>query len=637
MGRSKKEKATFFSEKSKVQNASILHELRSYCSHKCFRLVGVRLFGSLSTDLEFVDDSSPDRILNFIQSSIVTMAPGVLKDNRIIRYTEAYAWARRFAALSSKNLSIPLGVDTRQAAFDKFLETERTCKEFNRDFANLFNTTTALCGQSSRSVIDLIRRKIQYYLGEVPRLDELHCAFGPGSNSTCRKKTSAKWKLSSRLAIAEDGIYALNELRTLYPRLNWASLDLSDPEARYGVLSSVSKKATIDRMINIEPILNTFVQRPIGSIMKRRLLQVGCNLYDQSVNRERARLASLNDGDATVDMVSASNLIAFMCPNLLLSNDWFEFLATWRTDKVIFSDNDSKEVVIPLEMFSSMGNGYTFELESCIFFACAQVANELTGSKDPSRVSVYGDDIICPQVAIPFLKEIFNFLKFEMNDEKSFVSGCFRESCGGDYLLGVNVRPFFVKDSISDARLVAMSNQVARSGFPDTDYRAKIESYISLKFKKYGPDGYGDGHLIDYPERTTYSPSHRKDGWAGSTFETIVKVAKSDNARPYYQTSVKTDLETGWGILPFYVIYMKDSYFNELEPEDPGDPTTLAASYAKRLVEYGNFSTKVYRRGRVREILEGVKGISRETDPHVLRGGDTARVIRVYLLNPSLP
>jgi hypothetical protein len=97
------------------------------------------------------------------------------------------------------------------------------------------------------------------------------------------------------------------------------------------------------------------------------------------------------------------------------------------------------------EKFSSMGNGYTFELETLIFWGlCMGVCREL--ELEPSQVLVYGDDIVVPVAAYELLSEVLTFCGFTLNSKKSFGSGPFRESCGKDYFLGADVRPFFLKE-----------------------------------------------------------------------------------------------------------------------------------------------------------------------------------------------
>jgi hypothetical protein len=153
-----------------------------------------------------------------------------------------------------------------------------------------------------------------------------------------------------------------------------------------------------------------------------------------------------------------------------------------------------------------MGNGATFELESLIFYSllwsvCCQ--------DEERTISVYGDDLICPSDCYDEVLDALSLLGFVPNDEKSFGSGPFRESCGKDYWAGTNVRPVYVKDGVSTKEIFRLHNFFKRSGWlPDLPHQ--LLSFIPKQDRLFGPDGYGDGHLIwDNAPR----PVRDKRGW----------------------------------------------------------------------------------------------------------------------------
>lgn len=78
-----------------------------------------------------------------------------------------------------------------------------------------------------------------------------------------------------------------------------------------------------------------------------------------------------------------------------------------------------------LSKISPMGNGFTFELMSLIL---ASVCRVLDGDS-----SVFGDDIIIATDQAERLKELLTEVGLQVNNDKSFTSGPFRESCGGNY------------------------------------------------------------------------------------------------------------------------------------------------------------------------------------------------------------
>jgi hypothetical protein len=111
------------------------------------------------------------------------------------------------------------------------------------------------------------------------------------------------------------------------------------------------------------------------------------------------------------------------------------------------------------ELWSSMGNGYTFELETLIFWALASAVCYFSGVK--GKISVYGDDVILPTKAARRYIRIANWFGFKPNKGKSFISGHYRESCGKHYSRGYDVTPFFIRGELRDySDLIGVLNQI---------------------------------------------------------------------------------------------------------------------------------------------------------------------------------
>jgi hypothetical protein len=112
-------------------------------------------------------------------------------------------------------------------------------------------------------------------------------------------------------------------------------------------------------------------------------------------------------------------------------------------------------------MFSSMGNGFTFELESLIFWALSKATAYFTGTS--GVISVYGDDIICPTGMAQDLIWILSVFGFQTNRDKSFTEGPFRESCGGHYHSGFDVTPFYLRKPIESLLdIIHMANSLRK-------------------------------------------------------------------------------------------------------------------------------------------------------------------------------
>lgn len=206
-------------------------------------------------------------------------------------------------------------------------------------------------------------------------------------------------------------------------------------------LEFVPKDFKTYRTIACEPVGNLPFQLAVDQWLKARLRRVlNIDLSDQSCNQELARKGSLNGTYATVDLAMASDTLAFNVIPYLFPEEWYNTLCSLRSRCY-----NHRELHGVYAKFSSMGNGFTFSVETLVFSAaCVAV-----GSRS---FKVYGDDIVIESSLYEPLVAVLSFLGFQPNEEKSFHTGPFRESCGVDYHTGVNIRPFFIKNS---SKLVA--------------------------------------------------------------------------------------------------------------------------------------------------------------------------------------
>jgi len=100
-----------------------------------------------------------------------------------------------------------------------------------------------------------------------------------------------------------------------------------------------------------------------------------------------------------------------------------------------------------------MGNGFTFELETLIFAALMSVLLMKNGRSGNlgEDVFVFGDDILIPDDLAREAEAVLSYCGFSLNREKSFSGSIgFRESCGGDFYEGADVRPFYLKELRDD-------------------------------------------------------------------------------------------------------------------------------------------------------------------------------------------
>jgi hypothetical protein len=226
-------------------------------------------------------------------------------------------------------------------------------------------------------------------------------------------------------------------------------------------LAFVPKRTDISRTINVEPSLNQFYQLGFGRLLERRLgSYFGINLSTQpDVNRELARVGSIGGSHATIDLSSASDSVSLKMLEEFLPRDFVSWLKLLRSPIVTLPDGNELE----LHMVSSMGNGFTFPLQTIVFSSVVCAALRYRGLvKDrhasASTWTVFGDDIIVPNAIVRDVLSILGYLGFSVNADKTFIEGPFRESCGHDYYNGNNVRPVFIKSLKTDQDLFVAIN-----------------------------------------------------------------------------------------------------------------------------------------------------------------------------------
>jgi hypothetical protein len=237
--------------------------------------------------------------------------------------------------------------------------------------------------------------------------------------------------------------------------------------------SFVPKDDTTSRLIAIEPSLSMFYQLGLGRLLEERLVSFfGLDITSQpQINQEAARFGSVTDELATLDLSDASDSMGLPMLKWALPRGFYDLLLALRSP---YGEHNSEW--LELSMVSTMGNGFTFPLET-LLFSCVVVASIKSMRTDPIRPymssldpevtdkaplgywGVFGDDIICHKRVAHRVTRLLGLLGFKVNGDKSFVEGYFRESCGRDYFRGHDVRGVYIKRlSTPESRYVAINN-----------------------------------------------------------------------------------------------------------------------------------------------------------------------------------
>lgn len=305
---------------------------------------------------------------------------------------------------------LPTTFDRREAAIRTFEVSETACYQTNEFILRLDRSS---CNAFERGIDRFLRRcqkTMARWLGPIPA--SLEGRFGPG---TCVEYEGAQAptvpdKIGLTPTATPDALpYFLWEYnRTLWGAERWKHR-LSPPQVTRGNrFATVPKDGKTDRSISIEPLGNLWLQLGIGSYLKRRCSYIGLpalkpdnreripGLVESSEDAQAVHRRLLyrcrREGFSTIDLSSASDTVATELIRRLLPPDWFRLLDDCRSKWTLVPSKRGK-AWYKLEKFSSMGNGFTFELETLVFSVLLSVA---FGLKPGVDLWVFGDDIIVP-------------------------------------------------------------------------------------------------------------------------------------------------------------------------------------------------------------------------------------------------
>lgn len=348
----------------------------------------------------------------------------------------------------SKYKGLKTGIDTRAVAFANFKVGEARCLATNRRFRHRRPTIVdPVFHEAQRLVSSVLGRFCVSKMAHAER-------WGPGAtHELSRRQAYLDSKIGKLpISVTADCLPAFRAAITA--DLHWSAVILGNvPCGPFSLLDgifdivpgnridTVLKDAKTDRCIAIEPRGNMFMQKAVGAFIRRVLKRVGVNLDDQGRNQELARLG-WELGYATIDLSMASDTMSWRFVYEMLPEEWYCYLDSLR------SKSYEMDGCVPtrFEKFSSMGNGFTFELESLLFWALAKASCK----QSDAVVGVYGDDIIVPCEDSHVTIATLSYAGFETNVEKTFVDGPFRESCGRHFFLGEEVTPIYQKEEVVD-------------------------------------------------------------------------------------------------------------------------------------------------------------------------------------------
>jgi hypothetical protein len=283
------------------------------------------------------------------------------------------------------------------------------------------------------------------------------------------------------------------------------------PQAR---VCLVPKDSRGPRVISCEPTEFMYAQQGLMRLLYKTiethdLTRGQINFIDQGVNRQLACDASKRDSHTTIDLKDASDRVTLDLVERVFPPIWVEAFKACRSEETLLPDGR----IVKLNKFAPMGSACCFPVEALIFWACATAAifrshlssESITSFRMPTPrygpahfsrqlsfpVYVYGDDIIIDSKFTESVVRGLSQIGLLVNLEKTYRSGPFRESCGGDFHFGMDVTPVRVRKIPSSvgtglATSADLANEfIAKFGYEDSHSLIRvIEEAVGYSFPR---------------------------------------------------------------------------------------------------------------------------------------------------------
>jgi len=454
--------------------------------------------------VSFQKRASLPAFLQGLTSLVFDKKTGVLLDDPSI---DAIQGIRQVCNLFKK-LEVPCSPERNKAAIEQYVKTESDVRmgmmTMDRDLLRDY-----------RRIAHLLFWDLFYQCDLAIANGELVPKHGPGATAD-RVRGNAKFQNRiwterlEKLFLASEYLFTTPyQYFTDMESVVWLTPEQEIPSR----IVSVPKTLKAPRIIAIEPVYMQYVQQAIHEFLadgteKDNYLSHFIGFTDQEPNRTMACQGSRTSEFATLDLSEASDRVSIQhVVNLLHEHP--------LTKEAVFACRSTKadvpgHGVLTLAKYASMGSALTFPLEAMVFLTVVFLGIEKE-LKTPlskkliksffGKVRIYGDDIIVPVDFVPSVIESLEAFGLKVNSSKSFWTGKFRESCGGDYFNGWNVGYVKARRVLPSSRkhvseivsTVALRNQMYTSGYWRTaEYLDRILERV-IPMPRIGPDSPGLG------------------------------------------------------------------------------------------------------------------------------------------------
>lgn len=224
------------------------------------------------------------------------------------------------------------------------------------------------------------------------------------------------------------------------------------------LVTTVPKSWKTDRTISMERTGMMFAQegamQAIFSYLKHGHTAFARHycVDTEAKNRIAAQAGSEDGFYATLDQSNASDNVPLDLVEQWFGESCLMYLVSLRSDYAKFDTNFKgfkDQDIIKVSKFAPMGSALCFPIECIVFGAIVErCLRKRFGRRHHLKWWVYGDDLVVPVCIVEDVISRMRELGFEPNMRKSYWNtrnersqNLFRESCGGEYLNGIDVTP----------------------------------------------------------------------------------------------------------------------------------------------------------------------------------------------------
>lgn len=258
----------------------------------------------------------------------------------------------------------------------------------------------------------------------------------------------------------------------------------------------VPKDSRGPRLISEEPVDFQWVQQGLGRaivdhVEKHRLSRDYVHFTCQALNQIGALYGSQDGNHVTLDLKEASDRVSLELVRLLFPDHLYRYLEACRSSSTTLPNGE----VLKLQKFAPMGSSLCFPILALTIWSLLWAGAPDADARD--RILVYGDDVVVPKRYALNAISILESFGLLVNRDKSCLDGFFRESCGTDAFLGVNVTPVRLRTvwSHHPSPDVYTSWIAYANSFWDRRYYRTYDCIVGMLHRVYGAIPSQDMHL----------------------------------------------------------------------------------------------------------------------------------------------